>query len=261
MTGILHNKRIIVTGGTTGIGHATAVLAAQAGADVAFCGLTEEGAAGTSQAIEAAGRHAFFRALDLSNLDAARQFARDAIRFLGGLDGLVNNAGTNFFQSLLGATYESIQQCLMLNFYASWAISQEAYPALKVAGGGMIVNLASIHAQRTGPGVFPYNVSKAMMAAMTQSMALEWGSDQIQAVAIAPGLILTPLAEAYFNTFDDPAAEQARMESRYPLKRGGRPEDIGSLIVFLLSRQSLFISGTTILVDGAMSAQVEPSDN
>lgn len=258
MNGILHNKCVIVTGGTTGIGHATAVLAAQAGADVAFCGLTDEGAAETTHAIEAAGRRAFFRALDLSDLDAARRFARDAIAFLGRLDGLVNNAGTNFFQSLLGASYESIQECLLLNFYSAWAISREAYPALKAAGGGMIVNLASIHAQRTGPGVFPYNVSKAMMSAMTQSMALEWGPDQIQAVAIAPALILTPLADAYFNQFDDPQAVRANMEKSYPLKHAGRPEDIGSMIVFLLSRQSLFVSGTTILIDGAISAQIEP---
>ena len=258
MNGILHGKRIIVTGGTTGIGHATAILAAQAGADVAFCGLTDEGAAETTRDIEAAGRRSFFRALDLSNLDDARQFARDAIGFLGGLDGLVNNAGTNFFQSLLGASYESIQQCLLLNFYAAWAISQEAYPSLKAAGGGTIVNLASIHAQRTGAGVFPYNVSKAMIAAMTQSMALEWGPDQIQAVAIAPALILTPLATAYFDQFEDPNAIQASMEQSYPLKHAGRPEDVGSLIVFLLSRQSRFISGTTILVDGGISAQMEP---
>ena len=261
MNGILHDKRIIVTGGTTGIGHATAVLAAQAGADVAFCGLTDEGAAETTRAIETAGRRAFFRALDLSNLDDARQFARDAIAFLGGLDGLVNNAGTNFFQSLLGASYESIQQCLMLNFYAAWAISQEAYPPLKAAGGGVIVNLASIHAQRTGAGVFPYNVSKAMIAAMTQSMALEWGPDQIQAVAIAPALILTPLATSYFDQFDDPSAIQTSMEQSYPLKRAGSPEDVGSLIVFLLSRQSRFISGTTILVDGGISAQMEPDNS
>ena len=258
MNGILHNKRIIVTGGTTGIGHATAILAAQAGADVAYCGLTEEGATETTRAVEAAGRRAFFRAVDLSNLDDARQFARDAIRFLGGLDGLVNNAGTNFFHGLLGASFESIQQCLMLNFYAAWAISQEAHSALKAAGGGMVVNMASIHAERTSAGVFPYNVSKAMISAMTQSMALEWGPDHIQAVAIAPGLIMTPLAEAYFAQFDDPGAVRHSRERSYPLLRAGRPEDIGSLIVFLLSRQSLFISGTTILVDGGISAQVEP---
>lgn len=260
MPGILAGKRIIVTGGTLGIGHATAVLAAQAGADVSFCGLTDEGAAGTTAAIEEAGGRAFFRALDLSDESAARQFTRDSIDFLGGLDGLVNNAGTNFFQSVLGATRASIEACFKLNFYAAWAISQEAYPALKAAGGGMIVSLASIHAQRTQPGVFPYNVSKAMLAAMTQSIALEWGRDGIQAVAIAPALIRTPLADEYLDKFEDRDAELARMEQSYPLRTSGAPEDVGSLIVFLLSRQNRFISGTTILIDGGISAQMEPGD-
>ena len=257
MSGILENKRILVTGGTTGIGQATAILAAQAGADVAFCGLTAEGADKTIAAVEAAGRRAFFRALDLSDLDAARDFARAAIQFLGGLDGLVNNAGNNFWHGVVGATYEQIQRCFMLNFYAAWAVSQEAYPALKAAGGGMVVNLSSIHATRTAPGVFPYNVSKAMMSSMTASMALEWGADNIQAVAIAPGLIMTPLADAFFNTFSDPLAAQRQMERHYPLQRSGRPEDIGAMIVFLLSRQCLFISGETILVDGGISVQAQ----
>jgi NAD(P)-dependent dehydrogenase (short-subunit alcohol dehydrogenase family) len=257
MSKILQGKRVLVTGGTTGIGQATAMLAAQAGADVAFCGLTEAGAADTLRAIEAAGQRAFFRALDLSDLDGARAFARDAIADLGGLDGLVNNAGNNFWHSIVGASYAQIQTCFQLNFYAAWAISQEAYPALKAAGGGMVVNLASIHGTRTSPGVFPYNVSKAMMSAMTQSMALEWAGDNIQAVAIAPGLIMTPLADLYFNQFDDPVAAQRQMERHYPLQRSGKPEDIGAMIVFLLSRQCSFITGETILIDGGLSIQAQ----
>ncbi len=146
---------------------------------------------------------------------------------MGGLDGLVNNAGNNFWHSVAGATYEQIQACFMLNFYAAWAVSQEVYPALKAAGGGMVVNMASIHVSRTGAGVFPYNVSKSMLSSLTQSMALEWAADNIQAVAIAPGLIMTPLADAYFNQFDDPRAAQRQMERHYPLQRSGTPEDIG----------------------------------
>ena len=257
----LENKRIIVTGGTKGMGQATAVQAARAGADVAFCGLDDEGAANTIQAIEQTGQRAFFRALDLGDLQAARRFAQDAIEFLGGLDGLVNNAGANFWHSLMGASYESIQKCFHLNFYAAWAVSQEAYPALKAAGGGVIVNLASIHAVRTLPGVFPYNVSKAMMTAMTQSMALEWGADGIQAIAVAPALIRTPLADEYLNQFGDPAAELARLESHYPMQRSGGPEEVAALIVFLLSGRNRFVSGSTILVDGGINALLESPDN
>ena len=261
MSESLANKRIIITGGTSGIGQATAIMAAQAGADVAFCGLTEDGADKTTVAIQAAGRRSFFRALDLGDLPAARQFTRDAIEFLGGLDGLLNNAGANFWYSVTGATYEGIQRCLDVNFFSAWAVSQEAYPALKAAGGGMVVNIASIHAERTLPTVFPYNVAKAAVAAMTKSMALEWGPDNIQAVAIAPALILTAMADEYLDKFEDREAELKRMERHYPLKRSGRPEDIASLVVYLLSGANRFISGQTILVDGGISALMESPDS
>jgi NAD(P)-dependent dehydrogenase (short-subunit alcohol dehydrogenase family) len=257
----LTDKRVIVTGGTSGIGQAIAIGCAEAGADVAFCGLTEEGADVARAAIERAGRRAFFRALDLSDLAAARRFAQDAIAFLGGLDGLVNNAGTNFLYGVASATFEDIQRCFALNFYPAWALSQEAYPALKQAGGGAIVNMASIHAERTTPGFFPYNASKAAIVALTKAIALEWGADNIRSIAIAPGLIHTPLADAYFRMFDDPAAEQRRLEQHYPLKRSGRPEDVASLAVYALSDANRFLSGNTILVDGGISAQMESPDS
>ena len=260
MNNLLQGKRVIVTGGTSGIGQATAIHAAWAGADVAFCGLTEEGAVETIAQIEGAGRRAYFQALDLSDLAAARQFTRAAIAFLGGLDGLVNNAGTNFLFGVNGATFADIERCFAVDFYPVWAVSQEAYPALKEAGGGVVVNIASIHAERTNPGVFPYNAAKAAVVALTKSMALEWGVDNIRAIAIAPALILTPLADAYFNAFDDPAAERTRLEQHYPLKRGGQPEDIASLITYLLSDANHFMNGNTILVDGGISALMESPD-
>lgn len=256
MSESLQQKRILVTGGTSGIGQAIAIHAAHMGADVAFCGLTDEGASETTRAIEMSGRRTFFRAFDLSDLVQARQFTRAAIDFLGGLDGVVNNAGTNFFRGVLGATQEDIERCLAVDFYPAWAICQEAYPALK-AGGGVVVNIASIHAERTNPGAFPYNAAKAALVALTKSLALEWGRDNIRAIAIAPALIMTPLAEAYFATFEDSQAERARLEHHHPLGHAGRPEDVASLVGYLLSGVNLFLSGTTILVDGGISALLE----
>jgi NAD(P)-dependent dehydrogenase (short-subunit alcohol dehydrogenase family) len=261
MTKSLSGKRILVSGGTSGIGQATAIQAAQAGADVAFCGLTEAGSATTSRAIEAAGQRSLFRAFDIGDRTLTRQFARDAIEFLGGLDGVMNNAGANFWHSVAGSTYENIQRCLDVNFFSAWAISQETYPALKAAGGGVVVNVASIHAERTLPAVFPYNMAKAALVAMTKSMALEWGGDNIQAIALAPGLIKTAMADEYLAQFEAPAAEWSRLVSHYPLKRSGRAEDVASLAVYLLSGVNRFISGQTILIDGAISALLESPDN
>tara|TARA_A100001234_G_scaffold212328_1_gene213750 strand:+ start:114 stop:899 length:786 start_codon:yes stop_codon:yes gene_type:complete len=257
----LDGKKIIITGGTSGIGQATALMAAEAGADIALCGLNEEGAEKTIQGIRKFGKNSFFQVFDIGDLNAARKFVNDSINFLGGLDGLFNNAGTNFWHGVSNATIDQIQRCMDVNFYSAWAISQEAYPALKDNHGGVIVNMSSIHAERTLPGVFPYNVSKAAMVAMTKSMALEWGKDNIQALAIQPALIQTPLAQEYFDKFEDPKAELLRLESHYPLGRSGKPEDIASLVVFLLSKQNKFISGQSILVDGAISVLMESPDN
>ncbi|RME62973.1 MAG: SDR family oxidoreductase [Caldilineae bacterium] len=260
MPQMLLGKRILVTGGTSGLGQGIAIRAAEEGADVAFCGLTEEGADATLSAIRQAGRRGFFQAVDLSDENAARRFTRAAIDFLGGLEGLVNNAGANFWIGVAQADRAAIQRCFDVNFYSAWAVSQEAYPALKAAHGAVIVNMASIHAERTLPGVFPYNVSKAMMVALTKSQALEWGPDNIQAVALAPALIETPLAQEYFNQFPDPEAERARLISHYPLGRAGRVEDVAATAVFLLSRQNRFINGDTIFIDGGISPLMESPD-
>lgn len=255
--GTLTNKKIIVTGATSGIGQAIAIRAAQEGADVAFCGLTEQGAADTTAAIEGAGQRAYFRRVDLRDLDAARQFARDAIDFLGGLDGLVNNAGANTWHGVLGATYDDIHNAFGINFYHAWALSQEAYAPMKAAGGGVIVNMSSINAERTLPGVFPYNVAKAMLVALTKSIAMEWGRDNIRSIAIQPSTTMTQLAIDYFAKFPDPEAEKRRMLGHHPLNRGAEPSEIAATVVHVLSGENAFISGVPILIDGGISTLME----
>ena len=248
-------KRVIVTGGTKGIGAETVRQLFKEGAHVAFCGLTDEAADALIALADGAGAKHYFEAFDLSDLGKARAFARNALQHLGGLDGLVNNAGTNFFYGVKESRREDLERCFALNFYPAWALAQEVYPSL-AAGGGVIVNIASVHAERTSVGSFPYNASKAALVALTRSIALEWGKDNIRAVAVAPGLILTSLAEAYFAQFDDPEAERQRLERTHPVGHAGHPADVASLIVYLLSGASTFISGNTILVDGAVSAKL-----
>ena len=167
---------------------------------------------------------------------------------------MVNNAGANFWHGVAGATRQEIDACFSLNFYAAWALAQEAHPALKEAGGGMIVNMSSVHARHTIPGTFPYNVSKSMLIQLTKSIAIEWGRDNIQSVAIAPGLTMTPAVDEFAARFDDPAALIHQFTNTYPLGRGARVEDIAATVVHLLSGANRFISGTTIYVDGGLGA-------
>ena len=113
----LDGKKIIITGGTSGIGQATALMAAEAGADIAFCGLSVEGAEKTIQGVKKFGKNSFFQVFDIGDLNAARKFVNDSIKFLGGLDGLFNNAGTNFWHGVSNAKIDQIQRCMDVNFY------------------------------------------------------------------------------------------------------------------------------------------------
>jgi NAD(P)-dependent dehydrogenase (short-subunit alcohol dehydrogenase family) len=258
VSGTLSGRRVLVTGATSGIGRAVASAAAHAGADLAICGLEEATGREVEEAIREMGRRAFFRAFDLADLEATRSFVRQTIETLGGLDGIVNNAGANFFHGVLGSSEADVARCFSLDFYPAWAICQEAYPALKSSGRGIVINIASIHAERTAPGAFPYNAAKAALIALTRSLALEWGADGIRAVAIAPALIMTPLAERYFAQFANPESERVRLAEQHPLRRAGTAEEVAALAAFLLGSESGFITGTTIFIDGGISAQLAP---
>lgn len=254
----LQDKRVLVTGGTSGIGKAIALQVAQAGADVAFCGLTDDGAEAVKETITGFGRRVYFEAVDLADLDNARAFTDRAIDSLGGLDGLVNNAGANFKYGVLGSTFEGIQACMMLNFYAAWAIAQTAYPALKASGQGRIVNVSSIHTVHTEPDTFPYNASKAALGALTHALAHEWAADNILAVTIAPGWVNTPILDPGFAGLDDPAGERQRVEDSHLLGQMTQPDGVASLVVYLLSAANTALTGNTIIVDGGMHTVLTP---
>ncbi len=245
-------RRFLVTGGTSGIGAEIVRQLIDAEAQVAFCGLTDEGSAALCERAVGA---CYFEAFDLTDLTRTRTFAQNALEALGGLDGLVNNAGTNFFRGVVGSTQADLQRCFDLNFYPAWALAQEAYASLK-ASQGIIVTISSIHAEKTVAGSFPYNASKAALSALTKSLALEWGGDGIRAVAVAPALILTPLADAFFEAQTDPRGERDRLGKDHPVGHAGRPEDVASLVLYLLGGGNTFISGTTITVDGGISARL-----
>ncbi|WP_425145115.1 SDR family NAD(P)-dependent oxidoreductase [Deinococcus sp.] len=254
--GALHGQRVVVTGGTSGIGRAVVLAAGEAGADVAFCGHSAEGADDLIRHLSERGRQVLFQTFDIADEPALRDFALQAQQALGGIDALINNAGTNFFRGVLEATRADIARCFEVDFYPAWALSNALFPALKVSGG-IVVNVASVHARRTQPGSFPYNAAKAALVALTQAQALDWGPHGVRAVAIAPGLIDTPLAERWFETQSDPAQARAEAAERQPLRRLGRSEDVAHLIVSLLSRAGGFLTGTTLTIDGGVGARLE----
>lgn len=260
----LSGRKALVTGVTRGIGVGIAQKLAEAGCDVAGCGLADaedECVHCFIEDIERAGRRVHYATVDLSLPEAPAQWVADAAAALGGIDILVSNAGRNYFEGAANTSQATWQASLDLNLAAHWRLAQAARPFLAQSQNQpVIIIITSNHAYYTIPGSFPYNVSKAGLVAMVQSLAIEWGP-QIRTVGIAPGFINTPANEQWFDTFPNPAAERARTEQLHPVGRLGTVEEIGALCAFLATPWSGFISGTTILVDGGRSALMQDKSN
>jgi len=255
----LSNYRALVTGVSSGIGAGIADTLAQAGCDVAGCGLESADSEEAERFVltaESHGRRAKYQSLDIADADASRSFVNWAAAQLGGLDIVVSNAGRNFFRGVEKATDADWESNINLNLAAHWRVAQAAKPYLDQSPAPVIIIITSNHALYTLPNSFPYNVAKAGLVAMVQSMAIEWGP-HIRAVGIAPGFVDTPLAEAWFNEFPNPAAKRAQIVSLHPVGRLGTPQDVGALCAFVCSPLAGNISGNTILIDGGRNAVMQ----
>ncbi|MGW4028841.1 glucose 1-dehydrogenase [Streptomyces sp. NPDC004838] len=251
-----HRRTALVTGSTRGIGAATARLLAADGAQVIVHGLEEAEGDRLVAELRAAGGTAHFVPADLTDPAAPDRLIDRALELTGRLDVLVNNAGANVFAGVEAADPAVWNRCLDLDLRAVWLCSRAA--ARVMTGPAAIVNIASNHATATMPGVFPYNVAKAGVLALTQSLAIELAARDIRVNAVCPGYIDTAVNEDYFGTFPDPAAERARVEALHPLGRIGDPDAVARAIRFLASaEESPFTTGTCLTVDGGRSALLQ----
>lgn len=255
----LSGKRALVTGVTSGIGAAIATMLARAGCHVAGCGRSpanDIGAVAFQQAVTECGRRVDYRVADLARPEKTRTWVSEATAVLGGCDVLVSNAGRNIFEGVSECSEAAWNECLNLDLASHWRLAQAARPWLEQAAPGVIIIISSNHAYATLPGCFPYNVAKAGLVALVQSLALECGP-AIRAVGIAPGFIQTAGSDKWFASFQDPSEKRQRTEALHPVGRLGAPEEIGALCTFLATTWAGFISGTTIVVDGGRSARLQ----
>jgi len=255
----LNNYRALVTGVSSGIGAGIAEVLAQAGSDIAGCGFEAEDSEGAKRfisTVESHGRRAFYQSIDLTDGVAARVFVEWAADQLGGLDIVVSNAGRNFHIGTSQLSESDWQANVDLNLAAHWRVTQAAKPYLDQAHAPVVIIMASNHAFYTLPNCFPYNVAKAGLLAMVQSLAIEWGP-HIRTIGIAPGFIDTPMNIEWFGQFPDPVAKRAQVVGLHPVGRLGTPEEVGVLCTFLCNPLAGYISGTTILIDGGRSAVMQ----
>jgi NAD(P)-dependent dehydrogenase (short-subunit alcohol dehydrogenase family) len=255
----LFNKKALVTGVSSGIGAGIAEALSQAGSDVAGCGIESvdsEGAKRFMSTVERSGRRAFYQSVDLTDGASARAFVEWAVHQLGGLDIVVSNAGRNFHIGASQLSESDWQANSNLNLAAHWRVAQTAKPYLDQAQAPVVIIMGSNHAFYTMPNCFPYNVAKAGLVAMVQSLTIEWGP-HIRTVGIAPGFIDTPMNIEWFGQFPDPAAKRAQVIGLHPVGRLGTSEEVGAFCAFLCSPLAGYIAGTTILIDGGRSAVMQ----
>lgn len=252
----LSGMKALVSGVSCGIGAGIARQLARAGCDVAGCATSVPDTIGPRafrESVEAEGRRAVYHKLDIATLDGPSEWVAQAVAALGGADIVISNAGRNIFAGAEKCDQEAWSHCMELDLAAHWRLAKAAKPHLEKSARPVVIIVTSNHAWRTIPGCFPYNVAKAGLVAMVQSLAVEW-APRIRAVGVAPGFVDTPGNDAWFNSFPDPATERRRTERRHPVERLGTAEEIGALCAFLASSHAGFISGTTILVDGGVGA-------
>jgi meso-butanediol dehydrogenase/(S,S)-butanediol dehydrogenase/diacetyl reductase len=241
----LEGKRVLVTGGASGIGAATAAR------------FLQEGSAVVVLDRDAHGREEIQRQLpdlagtvdaDVSNQQQVHAAIDDAVKIMGGLDVLINNAGISIRHKFLDITAEDWDKIIAVNLTGIFYVAQAAARHMVGHDGGVILQTASTNGVVGYPNYADYNASKAGVIELTRSMALEL-APKIRVCAVAPGYVLTPMQRAeYTNQMLD------EVNSKIPMQRHATPEEVASLFAFLASDDAAYLTGHVYTIDGAETA-------
>lgn len=243
----LENRVAIITGGTAGIGAATAIRFAQEGAKVILWARNAERGNAFIEKMKGMGLEAEFDAIDSSNYEAVCEAAKRVNDKYGKIDILINNAGITNDSTLKKMTIEQWQQVIDINLSGSFYCIKAITPYMLEKGYGRIVNASSVVALYGNFGQTNYVATKAGLIGMTKTLARELGKKGITVNAVAPGFIETDMvAKMPENVLDG-------MRAMVPVGRLGQPEEIASAYLFLASEEAAYINGATLSVDGGMT--------
>lgn len=255
----LKNKTAIITGGTSGIGKATALLFADEGADLVLTGRR----IGLGKAVEAECRQKGVRCVfvetDHTKPEECQRVVDIALKEFNRIDILFNNAGIVTKGTADSTPEEVWQDTLNINVTAVWRMCKLVIPQMKKQGKGVIVNNGSDWSVVAGKNAFPYIMSKGAVGMMTKAMALDYAREGIRVNAVCPGdtFVERWSEKGYFEGSDPVTLEEAIKESSeyIPMGRFGKPEEIARAVLFLASDDSTFVTGHLLLVDGGNTAQ------
>ncbi|MEY2477893.1 MAG: 7-alpha-hydroxysteroid dehydrogenase [Actinomycetota bacterium] len=243
------DKVAIITGAGRGIGAASALALAEAGADVVLTARTEEQLQLVAKQVEALGRRAVVLPMDVNDTDGLAGLVDAATSQLGRLDIVVNNAGGSMPRAFLDTSERMFEKSFHFNVTTAFALSKLAVPAMLAGDGGSIVNISSTMGRLTDRGFVAYGTAKAALIHMTRLAATDL-APRIRVNAIAVGSVATSALEVVLT--DDNL--RTEMETKTPLRRLGEPEDIAAAVLYLSSSAGAFITGKVLEVDGGLEA-------
>ena len=248
----LIGKVVIVTGGSSGIGKATAIAFAREGAKVVVASRREKEGQETVKQVQSAGSEGFFIKTDVSKETDVSAMVEKTIATYGHLDYAFNNAGIEQIPTpLVEQTEETFDQVMDINVKGVWLCMKHQIPQMLVSGGGAIVNMSSIAGIIGAPGLPIYVASKHAVLGLTKSVALEYAKEGIRINAVCPGMIETDLLDRVFANQE----VKERLIAMHPIGRVGKPEEIAEAVVWLCSDKASFVTGQSLPLDGGYVAQ------
>ena len=248
----LEGQVALVTGGSRGMGEATAIAFAEAGADVAVTSRKLPELEKVADEIRSLGRKSLAVATHLGRMDQLQPLVDRVVAEFGKIDILVNNAGTNFFMPAIDMTEDGWDVVINLDLKGLFFLSQAVARVMKEHGGGKIINISSVSGYKPQVPTGHYSIAKAGVIMATKVMAREWAEYNIRVNCIAPGAIETRLYDAIFTLLPEEEAKVRKAEAakRIPMGRVGEPREIADAVLFLASDASSYVTGQTFAVDG-----------
>jgi len=249
--GLLENRVILVTGGASGIGRATALACAREGAKIVVSDVNAALGEETVSLIQTQGGGALFVACDVSKSADVRDLIAEIKASYGRLDGAFNNAGVGGVMRLTHEQDEADWDALMgVNLKGVWLSLKYEIPLLLETGGGAIVNMASVAGLQGFANAIAYSASKHGVIGVTRTAALEYAARGIRVNAVCPGFTDTPMVRDMVQYFP----QTQRMVTGNPMRRMGEPNEIAEVVVWLLSDKSSFMTGQAVAIDGGLTA-------
>jgi NAD(P)-dependent dehydrogenase (short-subunit alcohol dehydrogenase family) len=252
----LKDKVALITGGSVGIGRATAILMAREGAAVAVTDIDDEAGREVVHEIVTHDGRARYWHMDVASEQQVKGVFAEVEKEFGPVTALVNNAG------IAGAdkpthelSLEEWEQVQAINVKGVFLCTKYVIPQMKRAGHGSIINMSSIYGLVGAPDVPPYHASKGAVRLMSKTDALLYAKDKIRVNSVHPGYVWTPLVEAHLKRMPDPAAARKALGEAHPLGHMGEPDDIGWACVYLASDEARFVTGSELVVDGGYTCR------